>query len=44
MQWAQDWQIKFKNVQCKVLYVGKDNHKYKHFMGGRELECIEVEK
>ena len=43
-RWADTCKMKFNMTKCKVLPVGDKNIRQDYFMGGKKLECAEVEK
>ena len=43
-QWAEVWQMKFNESNCRVLHIGKDNPKNKYMMGHTPLQVVEKER
>ena len=43
-EWANEWQIKFNSLKCKVMHFGKSNPKYKYKIDEVILEEVKVEK
>jgi hypothetical protein len=43
-EWARKWQMNFNVDKCKVMHVGRSNHRHDYHMGGQPLAKVTDEK
>jgi hypothetical protein len=43
-QWAVDWGMAFNVKKCKVMHIGRKNHKAAYYMNGVQLDTTSEEK
>jgi len=44
LRWAEEWQMLFNVLKCKVMHLGYKNHGYSYYMDGKQLDTAEEEK
>ena len=44
VKWSQNWGMEFNIPKCKVIHVGKKNHRFSYFMNGIEVTKTNQEK
>jgi len=44
LRWAEEWQMLFSVLKCKVMHLGYKNHCYSYYMDGKQLDTAEEEK
>ena len=42
--WTKKWQMSFNTKKCRVMHVGRTNHRYKYSMEGQTLDTVDSEK
>jgi len=44
VDWSKKWQMQFNTSKCKVLHIGKTNHRYQYVMDNQVLESVKEER
>ena len=44
LMWAEECQMMFNMLKCKVMHLGYKNHGYSYYMDGKELDTVEEAK
>jgi len=43
LSWAEEWQMLFNVLKCKVMHLGYRNCEYSYYMDGTTLEVLALE-
>ena len=44
LSWAEEWQMLFNVIKCKVMHIGHRNSGFRYCMNGTELDTVDREK